>query len=269
MFNNLRLRPILEYRLYRQLDEDGGIFRFTGGIESITDGRTLWVRGDDLTIPVSLEKTKCYFLPIHEGTGLPQAPELIKWNRISTFTEGAKVFIGGRLKVNNNRLNFETEKEQPLMVIFYNCPDADFPSSIIQAARTRNEYWNSVTPVSIVIGVMALIYIASSFLDRPAFRLTVISALAAVFIPVLPIFPPGFLFTLLYRRISWSARKLRADYDLARFGFLVQIPPRLVKYFALRAYALEAFAWIVMLLGISVNLVFIFLILYLFRIISF
>jgi len=269
MFNSLRLRPVLEYSLYRQLDENGGIFRFTGGIESITDGHTLWVRGDDLTIPVSLEKTKCYLLPIREGAALPQAPEPIKWNRISTITEGAKVFIGGRLKTNKNRLNFVTEKDQPLMVIFYNCPDAELPPSIIRAARTRNEYWNNITPVSIVIGVMALIYIASAYLDRPAFRLTVISALVAVFIPVLPIFPPGFLFTLLYRRISWNARKLRADYDLARFNMLPESSPEFANNFALLAYALEALAWVVMIIGISMNLIFIFMILYLFRIISF
>ena len=208
-------------------------------------------------------------MPANEGTGLPQAPQPIKWNRISTFTEGAKVFIGGRIKSKNNRLSFETEKEQPLMVIFYSCQDEELPSSIIRAARTRNEYWNGITPISVVIGVMALIYIASTYLDRPAFRLTVISALAAVFIPVLPIFPPGFLFTLLYRRLSWNARKLRSDFDLARLGFLPESSVRSVKNFALKAYATEALAWIVMFLGISVNLVFIFLILYLFKIISF
>ncbi|MCL2211151.1 MAG: hypothetical protein FWB95_04445 [Treponema sp.] len=259
----------MEYSLYRRLNEDGGIFRFTGGIESITDGRILWVKGDDLTIPVSLEKTNCYLLPVHEGSGLPHEPEQIKWNRISAITEGTKVFIGGRLKTTDNRLNFVTENDQPLMVIFYNCPDEQLHASIIRAARTRNEYWNNITPVSIVIGVMALIYIASSYLDRPAFRLTVITALVSVFIPILPIFPPGFLFTLLYRRFSWSARKLRADHDLIRFGFMPEFSLQLANKIALQAYTLEAVAWIVMVLGIAVNLIFIFLTLYLFRIISF
>lgn len=259
----------MDYSLYRRLNKDGGIFRFTGGIESITDGHTLWVRGDDLTLPVSLEKIKCYLLPVNEGTGLPQAPEPVKWNRISTITEGAKVFIGGRIKSDNNRMNFITEKEMPLMVIFYNCPDDELPSSIIRAARTRNDYWNSITVVSIVIGVMSLLYIASLFLDRPAFRLTVISALAAVFIPVLPIFPPGFLFTLLYRRLTWNARNLRAEYDLARFGFMPELSAQDVKKFAHRAYALEVFACLVMVFGVVINLVFIFLILNLFKVISF
>ena len=264
----MRLRPELNYTQYRQLNEEA-IFRFTGNIESITDGHTLWVRGEDLTIPVSLSKTKCYLLPKHEGGELPEAPEQIRWNRVSTLTEGSKVFIGGKLKAEENRYNFIQSKENPLMVIFYNCPDSELPGAVIRAARTRNEYWNNFTPASIGIGALILIYIAASFLDRPAFRLTVISALTACFIPILPIFPPGFIFTSLYRRLTWNARKLRADHDLARFALLPGSTEKLANYFAIRAYSLEILAWVFMILGVVINLVFIFLILLLFRVISF
>jgi hypothetical protein len=259
----------LDYRQYRQLEWDGGVFRFSGDIESITDGQTLWVKGYDLTVPVSIAKTKCFLLPIHEGEGFPEAPQQIRWNRVSTITEGAKVFIGGMVKNQDDRLSFVSTKEQPLMVIFYNCPDAAFAGVIIQAARTRNEYWNNITPVSLVIGALALIYIAASYLGRPAFRLTVVSALTAVFIPILPVFPPGILLTSLYRRLTWNSIKLRASYDLARYGLLADSTPWIAKYFVFRAYAMEFLAWILMLAGICINLVFIFLILYLFRFISF
>ena len=165
----MRLRPHLDYIQYRQLMGEA-VFRFTGNIESITDGHTLWVRGEDLTIPVSLSKTKCYLLPKHESGELPDAPEQIRWNRVSTLTEGSKVFIGGKLKMQDNRLNFVKTKEQPLMVIFYSCADDKLPAAVIRAARTRNEYWNNITPASIGIGALILIYIAASFLDRPAYR---------------------------------------------------------------------------------------------------
>jgi len=259
----------LDYRQYRQPEWEGGIFRFSGGIESITDGQTLWVKGDDLTIPVSITKTKCYLLPIHEGEGFPEAPQRIRWNRISTITEGAKVFIGGKIKNQDGRLSFVSTKEQPLMVIFYNCPDAAFAGLIIQAARTRNEYWNNITPISLAIGVLALIYIAASFLGRPAFRLTVVSALVAVFIPIFPFFPPGILLTSLYRRLTWNSRKLRADYDLARYGLLSDSTPWIAGFISLRAYTLEFLACVSILAGICINIIFIFLILYLFRLISF
>jgi hypothetical protein len=259
----------LDYRQYRQAESEDGIFRFSGGVESITDDHTLWVKGSDLTIPVSIAKTKCFLLPVHEGEGFPQAPSQIRWNRISTITEGAKVFIGGRIIKQDGRLNFVSTKENPLMVIIYNCPDAALPSAIIRAARTRNEYWNAVTPVSLAIGALSLIYIAASYLGRPAFRLTVLSALSAVFIPILPVLPPGILLTSFYRKFTWDSRKLRADYDLARFGLLTDSAKHHPNYFALRAYALEIFAWVILLAGICVNIIFICLILYLFGIISF
>jgi len=339
----LRLQPLLDYRKYRQIGDEGGIFRFTGEIESITDGKTLWVRGDDLTIPVSLEKTKCFLLPIHNGDGVPDAPEQIHWDRISAFNEGVKVFIGGQIKTRDNRLSFLSTKEKPLMVIFYNCPDSKLTTEIIRSARTRNEYWNSITPVSLVIGAMALIYTASLFMNRPAFRMTVITALVAIFTPIMPMLPPGFLLTVLYRRMTWNARKFRAYIDMARlplrylhqgmessvlntgetygckkydflppeaeqagfpfltpddteekkpewhlfgildssalpskskdpfvsFGILPSSPKLLSRRYAIRAYTLEVLAWILLLIGICTNIVFIYLILFLLGVISF
>jgi len=265
----MRLSPLLNYSLYRHLDKEGGIYRFSGSIESITDGHTLWVRGNDLTIPVSLEKTKCYLLPMHEGDGIPVTLELIRWNQVSTLTEGSKVFIGGMLKPQDNRFSFVSAKEQPLVVIFYSCTDQELTSAVVRAARTRNEYWNNITPIALIIGAFFLIYIAAFFLNRPAFRLTVIIALASVFIPILPVFPPGFLLTILYRRLTWNARKLRAYWDLARFGLLPGANNNKAKRYAIRAYSLEVFAWIIMLLGIAINIIFIFIFLSLFQIISF
>ena len=223
-FDELRAAPLLDYRRYRQLEGEGGVFRFTGGIESITDGHTLWARGEDLTIPVYLQKTKCFLLTTGEDDGIPKAPEQIRWNRVSTLTEGAKVFIGGQIKIRNNRMSFCTTKEKPLMVIFYNCPDSELTDCLIRAARTSNEYWNSFTPISLAIGALALIYMAASFLGRPAFRLTVISALIAIFLPVLPLIPPGILLTGLYRRMTWQARKLRTYWDLARLPIRYLLP---------------------------------------------
>ena len=273
----LRQFPLLDYRQYRQMESRfnsqsealaaqlpaSSLFRFTGEIESITDSLTLWVKGNNLTIPVSLEKTKCYLLPIHEGEG--ETPRQIRWDRVSMLSEGAKVYIGGWIKLQNNRLAFVSTKEDPLMVIFYNCPDYGLTDGIIRTARTRNEYWNGITPVSLAVGALALIYIAASFLDRPAFRLTVISAFIAVFIPILPVMPPGFIFTILHRRLTWSARKLRVNWDMVDFGFL----PGSSIQLAVKAYALESFAWFLMLLGICINIIFIFLILSLFQVISF
>jgi hypothetical protein len=342
-FNNLRLAPLLNYSDYRRLKNEGGVFRFTGEIDSITDGSTLWVKGEDLTISVSLKKTKCWLLPVHDGEGIPEPPEQVRWNNVSTLSEGIKVFIGGCIKMRNNRMSFVSAKEKPLTVIFYNCPDSALTEEIIRSARTRNEYWNTITPVSLVTGALSLIYIAASFLNRPAYRLTIITAIAAVFLPIMPMFPPGLLLTLLYRRITWHARKFRAYWDLVRlplcylrhgeniailstgekygfikidspsqaaentpflipeynneenpewhffgvlapkspeisikkssidpfvsFGLLPGPPKRLAARYAIRAYTMEVFAWVLLLLGISINVIFIFIILSMLRLV--
>jgi hypothetical protein len=333
------------------LKDEGGVYRFTGEIDSITDGHTLWVKGENLTIPVSLKKTKCWLLPINDGEGIPEPPEQVRWNSVSTLSEGIKVFIGGQIKMQDNRLCFVSTKERPLTVIFYNCPDSALTDEIIRCARTRNEYWNNITPLSIVTGALSLVCIAVFFLNRPAYRLTIITALVAVFLPILPMFPPGLLLTLLYRRITWHARKLRAYWDLVRlplrylkngkesallnngekygfikinslspavekipflipedskeenpdwhlfgilapessdennaapesslpknsltdpfvsFGLLHGHPKQLASVYAFRAYSLEVLAWFLLLSGITINVVFIFVILSLIKLV--
>ena len=227
-FDELRLRPLLDYQVYRRIGDstnsgEGGVFRFIGGFESLTDGRTLWIQGENLTIPVSLANAQSWLLPLREGEGIPEsfdpaeeAPERIRWDRLSTLTEGAKVFVGGELAYQDERWCFVSTRETPLMVIFYDCPDTALTSHTIRAGRQRNEYWNPVTPYSLVIGALCQIYMAISFLPRPAFRLTVICALIALFTPLFHLIPPGLLFTVLYRHLAWRARLLRTYRDLAR-----------------------------------------------------
>ena len=300
-FVGMMLSPLLDYRRYRQADSEGKVFRFMGEIESITNTHTLWVKGKDLTIPVLLEpesdshngdlikqkdangnaapvKAKCYLLPKHDGEGEQDAPEQIRWNRVSTLSEGIKVFAGGELKMHSNRLIFSSSKEKPLTVVFYSCPDDKLTEGIIRAARTRNEYWNSLTPISLAVGALSLIYIASMYLNRPAYFLYFICAFAAVFIPIFPFLPPGILFTVLYRRFSWYSRRQRIHSDLAYYkhlsgntesqGSAADRPPEMKRY-AVRAYSTEVIAWVLMIMGVILNIIFMFLILIYLRIISF
>jgi len=222
-FDELRLSPILDYSQYSQQGKDAGTFRFVGGFESITDGRTLWIRGEDLTVPVSLQNAETYLLPMQKSDSIPEvfdpgdeAPEKIRWERVSALTEGARVYVGGLLVCQNGRLNFASTKENPLTVIFYDGPDLSLTTRAIRAGRHRGEYWNAITPYSLVIGALGLILMAVMFLPRPAFRLTVIVSIIALFVPLYPMIPPGLLFTVMYRRLAWRSRILRSYRDLAR-----------------------------------------------------
>jgi hypothetical protein len=227
-FDELRLSPILDYRQYAQKADDG-TFRFTGGFESVTDGQTLWIRSEDLTIPVSLKHAEMYLLPMQkgspslEGASIPEVfdpgeetPEKIQWERISALAEGAKVFVGGTLVCRDGRRSFVSTKENPLMVIFYDGHDHSLTARVIRAGRHRGEYWNGLTPYALTMGAISLIIVAVSFLFRPAYRITVITSVFALFIPLYPILPPGLLFTVIYRRLAWRSRILRAYRDLAR-----------------------------------------------------
>jgi hypothetical protein len=170
---------------------------------------------------------------MREGEYMPEAfepgeevPERIRWDRVSTLTEGARVFVGGALLFQDERWCFVSTREMPLIVIFYDCPDSALTPRAIRAGRYGNEYWNPITPYSLVIGALCQIFIAVSFLPRPAFRLTVITALIALFVPLFPVIPPGLLFTVLYHRLSWRARILRAYRDLARLPLRYLLPEK-------------------------------------------
>jgi hypothetical protein len=102
------------------------------------------------------------------------------------------------------------------MVIFYDGSDQSLTTRAIRAGRRPGEYWNAITPYALAIGALCQIIIAVLFLSRPAFRPTVIVSIIALFVPLYPLIPPGLLFTVMYRRLAWRSRILRAYRDLAR-----------------------------------------------------
>ncbi|MDR2159893.1 MAG: hypothetical protein LBP23_07485 [Treponema sp.] len=225
LFDELALCPLLDYRAYRQTE--GKVYRFTGRLESVTGGHTLWIRGEKLTVPVALDGAETYVLPMQEGGGqggffdpAEEAPERIRWDRVSTLTDEAKVFVGGTLELRDDYRTFAASPGKPLLLIFYDGPDRSLAVRAIRAGRHRNEYWNPITPYALILGALCLIVLALSFLPRPAFRITAIVAFTAVFIPLFPMVPPGVLFTVIYRRLWWQARIFRAYRDLARFPLI-------------------------------------------------
>jgi hypothetical protein len=159
-----------------------------------------------------------------------EVPERIRWNRVSALTEGAKVFVGGPLLPAENRGTFVSTKENPLLIIFYDGPDRSLTTRTIRAGRHKNEYWNPITPYAFILNAFFQIIVANSFLPRPAFRLTVLTACIAIFAPLFPLLPPGILLTVLYRRLWWRARIFRAYRDLARLPLKYLSPDKKEGY---------------------------------------
>ena len=177
------------------------------------------------------------------------APERIRWERVSSLTEGAKVFVGGLMARQDGRLSFVSTKEHPLMVIFYDGPDQSLAHMVIRAGRNRGDYWNSITPFSLIVGAICQILVAVLFIPRPAFRLTVIASFIALFIPLYPLIPPGLLFTVMYRHLCWKSRMLRIKSSSCTLRATA-------RQCLTVAYSLEALAWLVLLAGIGLNIFF-------------
>jgi hypothetical protein len=242
-FDELRLKPLLDYAAYR--NGGGGEYRFIGGFESVTDGSTLWIKGAELTVPVALGGAQTYVLPmsLESGEGRPglfpdgkgvsgisfggrtihenfdpgkETPRRVKWEQLTSLTEGAKVFIGGSLVFMHDRLGFASTRGNPLMMIFYDGPDRSLVIQAIRAGRQGNEYWNSLTPYALALGAFSQLSVILFYIQRPVFQLTVIAAFAAMFIPLFPLIPPGLVFAVFYRRLWWRGRVYRAYRDMVR-----------------------------------------------------
>jgi hypothetical protein len=227
-FASLCGKPLLDYAMLRQ--NVCGEYHFIGNFESITEKNTLWIKNDNLTAPVFLKNAQTYVLPLgvkkHRLASMEKvtgsdfdvtgpSPSRLNWNRISALTTGAKVFIGGTLKLIDGRQVFTSIKGKPLLIIFYECSESALSAGVARAGRDRSEYWNTVTPYAFTGGVFSLIWIAQLFYARPVYRTTVLSAIAAIFCPLFPLLPPGLIFTLLYRRLWWQSCMYRIFRDIA------------------------------------------------------
>ena len=221
-FNDLRDAPLLDYAAYRDGGDKDRDFRFLGGFESVNDDRILWVRNENLTVPVRLEGARIYLLPsAEEGEEFNfesegEAPEHIRWNRLDALSDGVRVYIGGRLRTAGGRRIFSSCREGPLLIILYDGADRTLMLRTVKAGRQKNEYWNPATPLSLAVGICSQLVIAVGYLPRPAFRLAALTAFAAMFGPLFPLAPPGVLFTALYRRLWRRARIFRVYRDLVR-----------------------------------------------------
>jgi hypothetical protein len=221
-FDDLRIKPLLNYAAMTKA-EGPAEYRFTGNFESVSENHILWVRNSGLTVPVNLEGARTFLLPNTSESGIPAAfdpgeeiPVRFRWNSLSTLTGDTKVFVGGTLALEGRRPIFVSSPDKPLLVIFYEGADHSLTLRTIRAGRGRGTYFNFITPYALILGAFCQIFIALSYFTRPAMRSMMILAMAAIFTPLFPMLPPGFVFTFIAQRFQWRARLLQAYRDLAR-----------------------------------------------------
>ena len=184
----------------------------------------LWTRSDNLTVPVELDRACIYLLPATDEEANPAAraafdmdgspPEKILWNRVASLNEGARVFVGGKARDEAGQVRFASDESGEVLVILYDGNERSLISRTVKAGRHKNEYWNPATPYAIAFGIFAELILSLVYSMRPALGAASSMALAAAFMPLLPLLPPGIAFTGLYRRLWRKARAFRAFRDL-------------------------------------------------------
>lgn len=207
--------PLLNYQLSRLKNAEPSQYRFIGSIESVSDDGLLWVRSDNLTVAVSMTRASIFLAP-PEGSE-DGSLQRLSWKHFPLVLEGTKVFIGGSYCNKEGRNVFCSTKEQPLVVILFEGDERHLVYRVIAASRQPNEYWNGLTPYSLVLGVVSELLIAAFYSGRPALRMTVLAALTGVFIPLMPLLPPGVLLTSFYRRWWRRGRLYRVYRDLLEY----------------------------------------------------
>ena len=252
-FNDLRNALSLDYASL--LDNDSGVCRFSGIFESINSDGTLWIKNNDLTVQADLHGAKIYLF-LNTGTQ-GGSFQRIKWDRISSLTGEARIFVGGRLVNRNSRRIFSTVTEMPLLIIFYEGSEDALAVHAVRAGRLHNEYFNFLTPYGFILGAFSQIVIAIVYLSRPAYMLIFASAFIAFFTPLLPWIPPGILFATLYSRLWFQARIYRTNRDMIVYGILLDEPESNAKRYNRKAYILEVIAWLFLLAGTCINIFFI------------
>lgn len=202
-----------------------GAFRFFGVLEAVEGDSLLWVRGEELTMPVEVPAAGILVLA-PAGELPPWAPERagglesVAWKRVRVVPEGARIMVGGPVALRGGALRFVDGRgapgAEPLLLVTYEAGESLLLPRLLAAARNPNEYWNPLARLSIVLGIGAASFLALVF-SSPLPSLRMLAFLASI-APLLPLAPPGLAFYIAYRRLWRRGISLRVVRDLARLA---------------------------------------------------
>ncbi|MBN1646502.1 MAG: hypothetical protein JW874_00595 [Spirochaetales bacterium] len=196
-----------------------GNYRMFGTIQAIQDDHILWVSNKGLSITVNLDNVTIYQLPAavySEDSGiLPDEPVRVMQSRqIGTVPQGTRALICGPLFIENGLGVFRSDGSTPVTLLIYEGDEKSILRRTIWSGRQRNEYWNPLTPGSLVIGVISLLALGYLQVRAPSLYLQAVFTFALALLPVIPFFPPGILFFFLYSVFWKRGRFFRGQRDL-------------------------------------------------------
>jgi uncharacterized integral membrane protein len=211
-------------------DQDGpkGSCCLLGELEALEGNDVIWVRTQDhRSITVEMRNSSVYFMPsvnVKEKlyphllpVPLPAASlDKVSWDDVFSLSEGTKMYICGELLFQNGRNCIQSGKDNPLIVLIYN----ENPEFLVQRAvwcgRQSNEFWNFLTPWSVLSGILLLLILSVYLIQNSANYILQFFSISMAVLPALLFLPPGVFLFQLYKRFWDKARRYRAERDLMK-----------------------------------------------------
>ncbi|NNM54524.1 MAG: hypothetical protein HKM05_07360, partial [Spirochaetales bacterium] len=136
---------------------------------------------------------------------------------VRALPEGVTFFVAGRLTEKDGRSQFYTQSQHKLLLIAYEGRSQTVLARTIWSARHKIELWNFLTPLSLAVGLSALLAAGYFLLKIPGERAEGLVALSLALLPSTFFLPPGILFFYWFSRIWRQSRRRRAERDVLAF----------------------------------------------------
>lgn len=207
--------PLVGYSDVRGILAAGGCFRFFGFLEAIEGSESIWLGDGRLSVCVEMSGVEVFVLSQEAN----QPPQRIGWKHLGTLPERSRFFVAGKLLHEEGRSLFKNDREIPLIVLLYEGADETVLARAITSGRQKNEYWNFLTPVSLAVGFVSLLFVAYITIRLPQYRSAGILSLALALVPNTFFVPPGIMFFYFYNYFWNRGREHRAKRDLVALPF--------------------------------------------------
>lgn len=193
--------------------------RVLGQLESLDSNDNIWINADGKGYFIEMNNMKVLSIPDFDFTETSvesdeaplkwEQPVQLNWKKMHTIPEGMKLLCSGTLENRHGRMEIHDG-----LVLFYEGDTSTLFRRLIRASRQRNEFWNEITPYSLV-GGMFVNSILALFFFQMSFLKTAVFAVFAAVLPWIILLPPGILFFFWYRKAWARGRQMRCGRDLA------------------------------------------------------
>jgi hypothetical protein len=229
---------------------------FYGRLEGIRGDRGIWLGSKGISVSIDLHRVPIFLLPNvpkFEGGPPDETPRVVYWKEMNALVEGSRFFVAGTATREMGSLAFQgwdREGGVPL-VIMYDCSDELVLERAMWTGRQRNEYWNHLTPISLIVGFLAEILWAVRVFDESRFYAFI--GILASLVPLLPLVPPGVVGFYVYRRLWRRGRRIRAARDMAALRSRDPKDTAVERRFTRHAFVHEGAGMVLFLGGFAIN----------------